>query len=143
MTQGILNDSVHVPLPEMIPLIVHFAIPSGKLQSLGRFLSDYLISQHLGMLGLTTVQVNGTAIAFRPRDPAHARKRLSERIDHGSHHLAAGDVRSGIDRVGADVRIRCCLLPRVKGDVMIGMAALVTLLLFIYLLLALLRPEWF
>jgi K+-transporting ATPase KdpF subunit len=31
----------------------------------------------------------------------------------------------------------------VKGAVMIWLAALVTLLLFIYLLAALLRPEWF
>jgi K+-transporting ATPase KdpF subunit len=31
----------------------------------------------------------------------------------------------------------------VKGDVMILLTALVTLLLFVYLLLALLRPEWF
>jgi K+-transporting ATPase KdpF subunit len=31
----------------------------------------------------------------------------------------------------------------VKGAVMIVLAAVVTLLLFIYLLVALLRPEWF
>lgn len=44
---------------------------------------------------------------------------------------------------GLDVRVRLCLRQGVKGAVMIILAAIVTLLLFIYLLAALLRPQWF
>ena len=52
----------------------------------------------------------------------------------------------GMDRAGhpgPDVRLRGRLRQGVKGAVMILLAALVTVLLFIYLLAALLRPEWF
>ena len=44
---------------------------------------------------------------------------------------------------GIDVRFRCRLRPRVEAHSMIVLTALVTLLLFVYLLAALLRPEWF
>ena len=44
---------------------------------------------------------------------------------------------------GPHVGVRHCLRKSVKGALMIVLAAIVTLLLFIYLLAALLRPEWF
>lgn len=46
---------------------------------------------------------------------------------------------------GADVRIRLRLRPRLKGNAVFLtlLAAVVTVLLLIYLLTALLRPEWF
>jgi K+-transporting ATPase KdpF subunit len=54
----------------------------------------------------------------------------------------------GVSRPGSagiDVRVRGCLRPRLKGDAVFLtlLAAIVTLLLFVYLLTALLRPEWF
>src|SRR5262249_55050472 len=49
----------------------------------------------------------------------------------------------GTDNPRLDVRLRRRLRQGVKGAVMIWLAALVTGLLFIYLLAALLRPEWF
>ena len=46
-------------------------------------------------------------------------------------------------RHGPDVRLPRGLRPRLKGSDMILLTAIVTLLLFAYLLAALLRPEWF
>jgi K+-transporting ATPase KdpF subunit len=59
--------------------------------------------------------------------------------------LAADTVPLGLGGDGLDVRLRGRLRPRLKGAamIMILLSALVTLLLFIYLLAALLRPEWF
>ena len=49
----------------------------------------------------------------------------------------------GLACAGPDVRFRVRLRQGLKGAVMILLAALVTVLLFLYLLAALLRPEWF
>jgi len=54
----------------------------------------------------------------------------------------------GFDRIGGfrpDVRLRGDLRLRVKGNAVFltMLAAVVTLLLFVYLFAALLRPEWF
>ncbi len=45
--------------------------------------------------------------------------------------------------MGVAVRLRGRLREGVGGDVMIWLTAVVLVLLFIYLLAALLRPEWF
>jgi len=57
--------------------------------------------------------------------------------------LVASPVRRGIGVHGSDVRVPRGLRSGVKGDVMLSLTVIVTVLLFIYLLAALLRPEWF
>jgi K+-transporting ATPase KdpF subunit len=66
-------------------------------------------------------------------------------IQYGSHVLDSG---FGFDRcggVGIDVRVRRHVRPHLKGNAVFLtlLAAVVTLLLLVYLLTALLRPEWF
>ena len=50
---------------------------------------------------------------------------------------------TGIGDLGDDVRLCGRLRQGVKGAAMILLAAVVTVLLFAYLLAVLLRPEWF
>jgi K+-transporting ATPase KdpF subunit len=59
--------------------------------------------------------------------------------------LDPGFSRNRVGRVGVDVRIRDRLRQSLKGYVVFLnlLAAVVTVLLLIYLLTALLRPEWF
>ena len=69
---------------------------------------------------------------------------LLRRDDYEPHGLAAGFVlaRSGDD--GLDIRLPGRLREGLTwGRFMIWLTVLVTLFLFIYLLAALLRPEWF
>ena len=68
-----------------------------------------------------------------------------EEIDHEPCSLVARPVRAGIGVNGFDVRVHGGLRARVKGDIMILLTATlgVTVLLSIYLLVAMLRPEWF
>src|SRR5262249_48986879 len=78
----------------------------------------------------------------RQRD-AFARRSSREETSYGPDPLAAGHVRARPGDDGPHVRLRDRLREGVKGTVMIILAAVVTVLLFIYLLAALLRPEWF
>ena len=60
-----------------------------------------------------------------------------------SSHLACHFASLGSVDHWIDVRFRRRLRQGLKGAVMVTLAALVTGLLFVYLLIALLRPEWF
>jgi K+-transporting ATPase KdpF subunit len=62
---------------------------------------------------------------------------------YGPHNLVARVVRFGVGNPWAAVRLHLRLRASVKGKTVILLTAVVTLLLFIYLLAALLRPEWF
>jgi K+-transporting ATPase KdpF subunit len=57
--------------------------------------------------------------------------------------LDPGDVVAGPVGSGTDVPVCVCLREGVKGTTVILLTSSVTLLLFVYLLAALLRPEWF
>jgi len=69
--------------------------------------------------------------------------RRKRRSRNGPRNLADWLIRAGVGRSGADVCIRDRLRASVKGVVMILLTAVVTVLLLVYLLAALLRPEWF
>jgi K+-transporting ATPase KdpF subunit len=58
-------------------------------------------------------------------------------------NVVAWNADSRTCRFGADVRIRDRLRKGLKGPIMLVLTSIVTLLLFIYLMAALLRPEWF
>jgi K+-transporting ATPase KdpF subunit len=64
-------------------------------------------------------------------------------IVDGPCHLASSPVPFGFVKYGLDVRLCVGLRESMKGEAMVVLAAVVTLLLFLYLLAALLRPEWF
>jgi K+-transporting ATPase KdpF subunit len=72
--------------------------------------------------------------------PAPHKKRS---LRHELADLAAGHGDLGALDPGADVRVRGRLRQSLEGAAMIVLTAVVTVLLFIYLLAALLRPEWF
>ncbi|RPI85283.1 MAG: K(+)-transporting ATPase subunit F [Planctomycetaceae bacterium] len=57
-------------------------------------------------------------------------------MDSRNGHPRSGDH-------GTHVRLRRWLRKGLKGSLMLSITAAVTLLLFVYLLAALLRPEWF
>jgi K+-transporting ATPase KdpF subunit len=57
--------------------------------------------------------------------------------------LVAGLIDSGPDWFGPNVRVYLRVRQGLREFIMILFAAIVTVLLFIYLLTALLRPEWF
>ena len=57
--------------------------------------------------------------------------------------LDSGDGCAGVVHDGIDVCLHGGLRQGVKGLSMLFLSAIVTVLLFIYLLSALLRPEWF
>jgi K+-transporting ATPase KdpF subunit len=67
-----------------------------------------------------------------------------EEIAHdGPCHLDSRPVPSGTGHDGSDVRLRPGLREGLKETAVIWLAVVVTLFLFVYLLAALLRPEWF
>ena len=70
---------------------------------------------------------------------------IHEEIDHEPCSLVARPVRPGVGVNGFDVRVPWRLRSSVKGEAMILLTGtlVVTVLLFIYLLAAMLRPEWF
>jgi K+-transporting ATPase KdpF subunit len=70
-------------------------------------------------------------------------KEIAWEDDHGFVDLAAGPVRPGAGGDGVDVCFPGRLRPYLKEPVMIWLTAAVTLFLLGYLLVALLRPEWF
>jgi len=69
-----------------------------------------------------------------------------ERNDHGADEpdcLVARPGAAGAFHNGPDVPVRGGLREGLKGARMIWLTVVVTVLLFVYLLAALLRPEWF
>jgi K+-transporting ATPase KdpF subunit len=66
-----------------------------------------------------------------------------EEDGHEPCSLVAPAVRRGAGVDGLDVRLLGGVRPGVKGGAMILLTAIVTVLLFIYLIAAMLRPEWF
>jgi K+-transporting ATPase KdpF subunit len=89
------------------------------------------------------VELLGTSFARSNRDCDARSTRLEKKSELGS--LATLVVCSRPRRDGALVCLRRRLRTRLKGTAMtlLILTALVTLLLFVYLLVALLRPEWF
>jgi K+-transporting ATPase KdpF subunit len=68
---------------------------------------------------------------------------LFQGVIYGPDHLASRSVSPGAAHLWVDVSVRGGLRKGLKGALMIWLTVIVALLLFIYLLAALLRPEWF
>jgi K+-transporting ATPase KdpF subunit len=62
---------------------------------------------------------------------------------HGFNDLDTGDDGPRANHAGFDVCIPRCVRARVKDFIMIVLTVGATIFLFIYLMAALLRPEWF
>ena len=83
---------------------------------------------------------SGISVAIGESIPGTRAKNGAE---YGSCCLDSGHDHPGSGDHGTDVRLRHWLRQSLKGATMLLLTAIVTLLLFIYLLAALLRPEWF
>jgi K+-transporting ATPase KdpF subunit len=64
-------------------------------------------------------------------------------MHYGLVHLDSGDAVPGARRPGAHVCLHYWLRQGLEGTRMLLLTAIVSLLLFVYLMAALLRPEWF
>jgi K+-transporting ATPase KdpF subunit len=65
---------------------------------------------------------------------------------NGPDNLASGNAYPGAAYVRSDVRLHTRMRQYLKGsvmDILTGLTAIVTVLLLIYLFVALVRPEWF